>query len=95
MQVRVETSGVVDAAAHLRAQADAVRASAARAASLGAGVSDPLVGEALATLGDVCGDVLEVVGLDLELLASACLAGAARYESVETAVAGAASGPPR
>jgi hypothetical protein len=95
VQVRVETSGVVDAASYLRGQADAARGLAARAASLGAGVSDPIVGEALATLGDVCGDVLQVVGLDLVLLASACQAGAARYESVETAVAGAAQGLPR
>ena len=95
MQVRVETPGVVDAAAHLPAQADAARALAARAESLGAGVSDPLVGEALSTLGDVCGDVLQVVGLDLGLLASACHAGAALYESVETAVAGRAPGTQR
>lgn len=95
MQVRVETPGVVDAAAHLRGQADAARALADRAESLGSGVSDPLVGEALATLGDVCGDVLQVIGLDLGLLAAACQTGAALYDSVETAVAGAAQGAPR
>lgn len=88
MEVRVETPGVVDAAAHLRAQADAARALVARAEALGPGVTDPVLGAALGTLGDVCGDVLQVVGLDLALLAARCRSAAGLYESVEVSVMG-------
>jgi hypothetical protein len=90
VRVRVESHGVVGAAAHLRSEADGARRLAGTAVALGSEVTDPSLGEALALLGDVCGDVLEVAALDLELLATTVRAGAALYAAVERGVVRAA-----
>lgn len=94
VQIRVETAGVVSAATHLAEVALTARRLSASAGTLAAGVADRTLVDALEVLGDVCGDALDVVGLDLDLLASAARAGAAVYEHVEQAVVPAGWGGP-
>lgn len=94
VQIRVETAGVASAATHLAEAALTARRLSASAVTLAAGVADRTLVDALEVLGEVCGDALDVVGLDLDLLASAARAGAAVYEQVERAVVAAGRGGP-
>lgn len=86
MQIRFEADGVTSAAARLSGAAGDLRRLVGAATGLTAGVLDPALGAALAALADICADTLEVVALDLDLLAGAVRAGAVRYDGVETAV---------
>ena len=92
MQVRLDTGGVVAATVRLESEADAARRLAAAVAALGgahAGAVDAALIEGLRVVGDVCGDVLEVVGLDLDVLAAKVRAGAQAYDAIERGVTGA------
>lgn len=94
LHVRVDTGEVVAAAGRLASEADAARRLASSLAALGradAGALDRALGEALRVVGDICGDVLEVVGLDLDVLAAKARAGAGAYDAVERAVLRSAS----
>lgn len=89
MQVRIDAGGVVAATGRLESEADAARRLASSLAALGRVDVDTLGGalaEGLRVVGDICGDVLEVVGLDLDVLAAKTLAGARAYDTIERAV---------
>jgi hypothetical protein len=81
--IRFDGAGVLGAASHLAGQADGARSLTWAAGTLAEGVVEPQLTAAVALLGDVCADVLEVLGLDLDLLSSLVLAGAAVYTQVE------------
>ena len=93
--MRVDTGEVVVAAGCLETEADAAR----RLASCLAGLAredatslDGALGEGLRVVGDICGDVLEVVGLDLDVLVATSRAGARTYDAMERDVLRAARG---
>lgn len=89
MNVRVDTGEVVAAAGLLQAEADAARRLASGLTGLvrdDAGPLDGALREGLRVLADICGDVLEVVALDLDLLAATARAGAWAYDAVEADV---------
>ena len=98
--MRVDTGGVLTAAGLLRSEADAARRLASCLAGLDRDAAAPLDGalrEAARVLGDICGDVLEVVGLDLDLLAAKAAAGSRTYDATERDVlraTGDGRGPP-
>lgn len=83
MHVRYDGGETVGAAALLEREADTGRRLAVAAGRLGGGVAHGPLLEGLRVLGDVCGDVLEVCGLDLDLLADTVRAGARAYDEVE------------
>jgi len=93
--VRVDTGEVVAAAGCLETEADAARRLASCLAGLvreDAAHLDGALVEGLRVVGDVCGDVLEVVGLDLDVLAATSRAGARTYDATERDVLRAARG---
>ena len=92
MPLRVDTDGLAAGADSTRDRADACRSMAAGAAALG-GVTDAAVRDAVHELADVCADAMELVGTDLDLVASRLAAAARVYAVVEWAVA--ARGIPR
>jgi hypothetical protein len=97
VHIAVDAAEVVAAALRLAAASDGARRASSAAPDVATGVTDPCLARPLAVLGDVVGDALGVLGLDLELLAGRVRAGAARYGAVEHAVehavaAGAAAG---
>jgi hypothetical protein len=97
VHIAVDAAEVVAAALRLAAASDGARRASSAAPDVATGVTDPGLARPLAVLGDVVGDALGVLGLDLELLAGRVRAGAARYGAVEHAVehavaAGAAAG---
>ncbi len=90
VHIAFDAGQVVAAAFRLTTAAEGARRAAGAAVDAAAGVSDPALSRALAVLGDVGGDALDVVALDLDLLADRVRAGAARYGTVEDAVAASA-----
>jgi hypothetical protein len=84
----VDSDVVLAASASVAAHADACRALAAEMAALG-GLADRDVGTGVTVLTDVCGDVLELVAIDLDLVAARMSAGARLYSAVDAAAAGA------
>ena len=88
MHLVVDSDVVAAASAHVGAHADACRALAAELAALG-GVVDRDVGSGFTALTDVCADVLELVAIDLDLVAARMSAGALLYSTVDAAAAGA------
>jgi len=93
VHIAVDAAEVVAAALRLAAASDGARRASSAAPDVAAGVTDPGLARPLAVLGDVVGDALDVLGLDLDLLARRVREGAARYGAVERAVAaGAAAG---
>ena len=93
--MRVDTHDVVAVTSCLATEADTARRLAScltgRVRSDAALLDDALA-EGLRVVGDVCGDVLEVVGLDLDLLVATSRAGARTYDAVEHDVLQAARG---
>ena len=92
MHLVVDSDVVVTASAHVAAQADACRALAAELAGAG-GLADRAVGSGVTALTDVCADVLELVAIDLDLVAARMSAGARLYAVVDAATAGVAPAP--
>lgn len=90
MRVRFDGGEVLGAAAQLEAAADTAHRLARAAGRLGGDVMDPALADALQVLADVCGDVLEVCGLDLDLVAAKTRAAVVRYGRVEESAARAA-----
>ena len=89
MQTRVDAGEVVAATSRLQSEADAVRRLAASMAAVGhveGGTLEGALAESMRVVGDICGDVLEVVGLDLDVLARKARAGAGAYDAIERAV---------
>ena len=84
----VDSDVVVAASANVAAHADGCRALATETAALG-GLADREVGAGMTVLADVCADVLELVAIDLDLIAARMSAGAWLYSAVEAAAAGA------
>jgi hypothetical protein len=84
----VDGDVVVTAAADVAGHAEACRALAAEVSSLG-GVADTDVRAGVYELTDVCADVLEVVAIDLGLIAARMSAGGRLYSAVESALAAA------
>jgi len=84
----VDSDVVVAASAHVAAHADACRGLAAELVALG-GLADRDVGTGVTALTDVCADVLELVAIDLDLVAARMSAGAQLYSAVDAAAAGA------
>jgi hypothetical protein len=85
----VDTDVVLAASAHVAAHADACRELAVELAALG-GLVDRDVGSGFTALTDVGADVLELVAIDLDLVAVRMSAGALLYSAVDAAAAGAA-----
>ena len=91
MLLLVDGDVVVAASGTVAGHADACRALAAEVSGLGdmADVADTDVHAGLGELADVCADVLEVVAIDLDLVAARMSTGARLYSAVEAAVAAA------
>jgi hypothetical protein len=87
----VDGAVVVTTAANVAGHADACRTLALEVSGLGDGadVADTDVRAGVYELTDVCADVLELVGIDLDLVAARMSAGARLYSAVEAAVAAA------
>jgi hypothetical protein len=87
----VDGDVVVTASADVTGHADACRGLAAEVSILGDGVdvADTDVRAGFGELADLCADVLEVVAIDLDLVAARMSAGARLYSAVEAAVAAA------
>jgi hypothetical protein len=83
----VDSDVVVAASADVAEHADACRSLAAELAALG-GLADRDVGSGVTALTDVCADVLELVAIDLDLVAARMSAGARLYSAVDAGVAG-------
>jgi hypothetical protein len=79
---------VVTAAVTVAADASACRALAAELSGLGqvADLANTEVRAGIGELTDVCADVLELVAIDLDLVAARMRAGARLYSAVEAAV---------
>lgn len=92
MRIEYDPAGVAAAASRLAAGADLALGVSAVLSGLTVGVVDAALREALCTLGDVSADVLDVVALDLDLLAGLVDVGASHYESVEAVVGRAVTG---
>jgi hypothetical protein len=88
MPLLVDGDVVVAAAVTVAADAAACRALAAEVSVLGevADLADTNVRAGLCELTDVCADVLELVAIDLDLVAARMRAGARLYSAVEAAV---------
>jgi hypothetical protein len=84
----VDSDVVVTASAHVAAHADACRELAAELSALG-GLADRDIGSGFIALTDVCADVLELVAIDLDLVAARMSAGARLYSAVDATAAGA------
>lgn len=94
MEIRVDGGGLTTAASHLARRAEEVAEQAQRCGGvLPAGLTDRALRDAVMALADVAADVFELVGRDLDVLASTVRAGAMLYERVETGLA--ASAEPR
>ncbi|MEP6761555.1 MAG: hypothetical protein ABJA93_09340 [Sporichthyaceae bacterium] len=87
MRLFVDSDVVVAASATVAAHADACRALAADVDGL-VGVADMDVRAGVSKLADLCADVLELVAIDLDLVAARMRAGARVYSAVESAAAG-------
>ncbi len=89
MHVRIDAVGVVAASGRLESEADGARRLASSLTALGRvdvdTLDDRLV-EGLRVVGNVCADVLELVGLDLDVLAAKARAGARAYDAFEHAL---------
>lgn len=88
MRLVVDSDVVVAASANVAAHADACRVLAAELTAVG-GLADRDVGAGVIVLTDVCADVLELVAIDLDLVAARMSAGARLYSAVDTGAAGA------
>jgi len=84
----VDSDVVLAASADVAAHADACRGLAAALAALG-GLADRDVGAGITALADICTDVLELVAIDLDLVAARMSAGARLYSAVDDAAVGA------
>ncbi len=87
MRLVVDSDVVLAASADVAAHADACRGLAAELAALG-GIADRAVGAGVTSLTAVCADVLELMAIDLDLVAARMSAGALLYSAVEAAAAG-------
>ena len=87
MRLVVDSDVMVAASAEVAMHADACRALAAELAALG-GLADRDVGAGVTALTDVCADVLELVAIDLDLVAARMSAGARLYAAADAAAAG-------
>jgi hypothetical protein len=87
MFLLVDGDGVVGASVTVAGHADACRALAADVSGLGelADVADTDVRAGVGELADVCADALEVLAIDLDLVAARMSAGARLYSAVEAA----------
>lgn len=89
MRLVVDSDVVVAASANVAAHADACRALAAEMVATLGGLGNRDVGSGVTGLVDVCTDVLELVAIDLDLVAARMSAGARLYSAVDGAAAGA------
>ena len=87
VDMRYDGGETIGAAARLAKDADTGRRLSVAAGRLGRGIDEGPVLESLLMLGDVCGDVLEVCGLDLDLLGTMVRAGVRTYDEVERSIA--------
>jgi hypothetical protein len=94
MPVSVDADALSAGARQIQRRSGECRELTAAAARLD-GPADPAVGAALREVADACADALELVALDLEVVAARTLAAAAAYTAVERAVAAAAAGRTR
>jgi hypothetical protein len=90
----VDGDVVVTAAVNVTGHAGACRALAAEVSGLAdvaamGNIVDTDVRAGVGELADVCADVLELVGIDLDLVAARMSAGSRLYSAVEAAVAAA------
>ena len=87
MHLQVDPPTLLVSAADIRERAAELRGTAAATARIG-GLHDPSVGTGLTQLTDVCGDALELVACDLELVATRVGTAAVVYAVTEQGVAG-------
>ena len=92
MQMRVETSALVDASALLGSHADTLRDQSRQCGRIAEGRRDPSLAHGGRLLADVAADLLEVVAMDLDLLAGRVQSGAVVYDRTEIAVRRSAGG---
>ena len=88
MRVFVDDGAVAAASADAAGHAATCRALVVDVSGLGS-VADPGVRTGFTELADVCADVLELVAIDLDLVAARMSAGARLYSLVEGATAAA------
>ncbi len=86
MQLRVETKALVDAGRLLGSHADRLRDQSQQCARIAEALHDPTLVHGGRLLADVAADLLEVVAMDLDLLAGRVQTGAVVYDRTEIAV---------
>jgi hypothetical protein len=86
VRVEVDSGGVLLASAHLRCRGALVAGQVAACAAIPDGLHDPSLAAGVGDLADVAADVLELVAVDLGLLADKARSGAVLYDRVEERV---------
>ena len=86
MQLKVETRALVDASRLLGSHADTLRDQSRQCGRLAEELRDPSLAHGGRLLADVAADLLEVVAIDLDLLAGRVQTGAVVYDRTEIAV---------
>jgi hypothetical protein len=83
VRVEVDSAGVLLASTHLESRGSLVAGQAAACPAIADGLHDPSLAAGVGDLADVAADVLELVAMDLELLATRVRACAVLYDLVE------------
>ena len=86
MRVEVDDGGVLLASTHLLTRGSLVQGQVAACPAIADGLRDPSLAAGVGDLADVAADVLEMVALDLGLLAGKVRSGAVLYDRVEERV---------
>jgi hypothetical protein len=93
MRVEVDSGGVLLASTHLVTRGSLVEGQVAACSALPDDLHDPSLAAGVGDLADVAADVLELVAMDLGLLAGKVRSGAVLYDRVEERVRDAMSAP--
>lgn len=83
MRVEVDSGGVLLGSSHLVSRSSLVAGQVAACEAVPAGLRDPSLVTGVGDLADVAADVLQLVAMDLELLATKVRAGAVLYDRLE------------
>jgi hypothetical protein len=86
VRVEVDSGGVLLASAHLVTRGSLVEGQVATCTALSDGLRDPSLAAGVGDLAGVAADVLELVAMDLGLLAGRVRTGAVLYDRVEERV---------
>jgi hypothetical protein len=83
VRVEVDSGGVLLASTHLATRASLVEGQVTACPAIADGLHDPSLAAGVGDLADVVADVLELVAMDVGLLAGRVRSGAVLYERLE------------